>query len=229
MSSGAERPHLSLRAPNSALHRTWPRKWQVASAILHGVEVQAGELGSVSQPMKTAPTCALAILLLTTCRRVEINQRASGDQAIDALCSTYVNAISRSDFANASRLFHYPPAETGSALAKDRATVALEGAVFQERFGKLEQIRVDSSPPVFEVSFGGGDLRYWQVHQDVVRRTCVVHFSKWGVGRVTFDACKIGPSWQLRSVHYGLPVSGSESAARVAAVSAEVIRRVTSG
>ena len=165
---------------------------------------------------------------LASCHRVELAQSSSADPAIDTLSRQYVDAVQARDFRRAARLFHYPPSETAAALQKDQEFVASAASLFQDQFGTLEKLALAQSPPVLEVGINGGDLAYWEQHKHFVSRVFVAQFSNWGEGRLTIDACKIGRTWEIRGVRYGLPVSAPSSATRVGSVGAELLKRIGS-
>ncbi len=119
----------------------------------------------------------------------------------------------------AVRLFHFPPEYSAEELRKDTSGVRAVLKLFERELGRPAEPKASGDPEQFvDVGIGGADEAYWKEHSESATTRYVVQFAKEGRGMVAIEACPLGPKWQIRSVHYGLPASRADAKQRIDAI-----------
>ena len=120
------------------------------------------------------------------------------------------------DFNNAANIFHYPPSYSNAELVKDKTAVKLVLEYFNKSFGRVVTHKIVRAPELnLSLSIGGGNLPYWTNNPRLIKTTYEVQFSNDGKGYVVIDLCKIGKNFEVRAIHYGLPLSRKDTPNRI--------------
>ncbi len=123
------------------------------------------------------------------------------------------------DATCAVRLFHFPPEYSADELSKDASGVRAVLELFQRELGRPADPKASDDPEQFiDVGIGGADEAYWKKHPESSTIRYIVRFAKEGRGMVAIETCHLGPKWQIRSVHYGLPASRADAKQRIDAI-----------
>ena len=72
------------------------------------------------------------------------------------------------------------------------------------------------------ISWASGTDEYWRKCRRSSMATFPVVFSKLSSGYLETEVCKIDGTWQMKAVHYGLPLSNPSSAPMIEMIDREL-------
>jgi hypothetical protein len=171
----------------------------------------------------------LALIVATvSCRPWQREMRSTeGRAAARKLASEWIRCGQRDDAECAVALMHFPAADVGDVLEREKASMVAGFRALQKNFGHVTLHGEQTKPfAMWEVAWTTGTLQYWSGHPDSVKVTYSATFEHAGPGFFQAEACHVGSAWQLRAVHYGLPMSAPGSAAKIRAAGADLLRLV---
>jgi hypothetical protein len=122
------------------------------------------------------------------------------------------------DFIAASDLFHYPPSYSIEEREIDEKAVISVLDYFSRSFGQIHSYKIPDNSEKYlylSLSIGGGNLPYWSQNPNFIRTVYQVQFSNDGLGFVIIDTCNISNKCEIRSVHYGLPITKKDCQKRI--------------
>lgn len=133
-------------------------------------------------------------------------------------------------FDEAVLLLHYPPTYTDEQLRKDRGSLAEFLRILSEEFGTVSSTHeVPEVGPIVHLRMETANKAYWE---DVAKPTAAadIHFetefARQGRGFVTLRFAQFSRKWELRSVRYAIPDTGSLARRRVAEIGSVIMRRL---
>ena len=163
--------------------------------------------------MKRLITVLLLVLL------VSFNVFAETNPSTDLLTqinNQFFKAEQVKDFNTAVELYHYPPDYSIEERNMNKAAVKSILEYFNQSFGNILSYKVSEKIGLYiALSIDGGNVPYWTKYPKYVRNTYEVQFSNEGQGYVVIDICKINNYYEIRAVHYGLPVSRKDCQKRI--------------
>lgn len=163
--------------------------------------------------MKRAILIVVIILLLSSSAFAESN---SPNEMFFQINDQFFKTEQIQDFTNAAELFHYPRSYSLNELDKDKQAVKLILNYFYQSFGKILSYKLlEKAEPYIALAIGGGDASYWAQNPNYIRTVYETQFSNEGQGYVIIDLCKINDKYQIRYVHYGLPISRKDCQKRI--------------
>lgn len=158
----------------------------------------------------------LVLIGVLACSATAFSQSAPGGDSPEQLAAEFFRCR---DAECAVRLFHFPTEYSAEDLRKDSGGVRAVLELFERELGRpAEANPVEDPEPFIEVGIGGADAAYWEKHPDTSMVRYAVKFEKEGAGIIAIEACHIGPKWQIRSVHYGLPANRVDAKPRIDAI-----------
>lgn len=128
------------------------------------------------------------------------------------LADRFFERVRKEDVKGAVELFHLP--QDNERADNDREVRILRSVlrVFASELGRIRSVTpLDREVEAEEVSIGSGTLAYWLEHPFAVRLRYRVDFERAGKGTVVVEECRIGDSWQIRSVRYGLETARQDA------------------
>jgi hypothetical protein len=155
---------------------------------------------------------ALVISLFAACFVSAAGNAASaqGGVGADSLAVRLLTFIKAKNFANASKMFHYPPGQSATEREADRASVADWLKALTVEIGDLESFGAQPSTQiedVMSISIAGGDVPYWssrgRLETQVHRFNAV--FRKEREARLIVHVMNSGGRQEIRSFHFGVP------------------------
>ena len=165
-------------------------------------------------------------LLLFVCLLLAGCGERTGGEGYDAavrLGGEWFNCDRLNDPGCAVNLMHIPPMYMGAAREREERTMARGFRFLRDRFGSISDVQ----PPttgfhMVDVFWASGDAKYWSEHSQSSKATFPVRFSKLSDGYVQIEVCKIYSKWQIRAVHYGLPLSNPSSRPMIEMINADL-------
>lgn len=112
--------------------------------------------------------------------------------------------------------FHNPPAYSATLVVNEIDGIKLSLMELIQIFGKIgpgEFIRDNLS--FYNISAGGGDIKYWQEHPDFIQVGYKTTFMKQGEGYVLFQVVAILDKLELKAISYGIPISSPNAKERI--------------
>lgn len=157
---------------------------------------------------------------LAACR--EDASREGYDAAL-RLGGEWFNCNRLDDAGCAVALMHIPPTYQGAARDAEERTMRRGTHLLRERFGGISDVQPPTTDfRMVDVFWASGDEEYWTKHPESYKATFPVKFAKLSHGFVQIEACKIYSKWQIRAVHYGLPLSNPNSAPMIESINSEL-------
>jgi hypothetical protein len=167
-----------------------------------------------------APVIACAALLLQGCRETTSGE---GYDAAVRLGGEWFNCDRLDDAACEVRLMHIPPAYQGDARQNEERSMLRGFRLLRDRFGGVSDVQPPTTAfRMADVFWASGDAAYWSEHSRSSKATFPVKFSKLSSGYVQIEVCKIYSKWQIRAVHYGLPLSNPSSRPMIEMINADL-------
>jgi len=178
--------------------------------------------------MKRA-ACIVAMLLLTAACRHRAATSGEGFDAAVRLGREWAACDRRDDNACAAALLYMPPDYAGQALERERRSVVHGVKIIRERFGYIRALGppVDN-PDIVALTWAAGTQEYWARHPETAIATFPVTYSKLSEGYLQAEVCRIDAVWQLKAIHYGLPLSNPSSAPMIEMTNKELASAATS-
>jgi len=170
-----------------------------------------------------------SILILSCCILLSfLSTRASGQESFGnqdpveaqlvSLSVDFFKHMARSEYSDASVLFHYPKEYTSEKKAEQILDVSKLLKIFTDEFGLPSNHKTDKDPTLYyNVAVSGGDTSYWKDHPSYLQVPLEVVFSKEDKGHVIILFSKI------RAVAYGLPVQRSGARERVVEIMTKML------
>lgn len=135
----------------------------------------------------------------------------------------YLECVKNGDAGCAANLFHYRTDETVAERRAEVEAVRQSIAAITRHFGAIGSIQeVRGRVAYLEIAVGSADIAYWQKYPEAIKATYTAKFSEVGEGFIGVELCNISGTWEVRSVHYGLPAADPRSPARMLRVFKEV-------
>ena len=154
----------------------------------------------------------LAVLLLIALAGCRETSSGEGYDAAVRLGGEWFNCDRLDDAACAVGLMHIPQMYRGAERETEERTMLRGFRLLRDRFGGVSDVQPPTTDSrMADVFWASGDAKYWSEHSQSSKATFPVKFSKLSSGYVQIEACKIYSKWQIRAVHYGLPLSNPSS------------------
>lgn len=171
--------------------------------------------------MRRSFLVALCLAMLAAGCRLRRDERPSGEgyDAAVRLGGEFFNCDRLDDAGCAVALMHIPPTLQGAEREGELQGLRRGIRLLRERFGGVAEVKAPTTDfRMAEVYWAGGTAGYWAEHPQSSKATFPVKFAKLSDGYVQIEACKIGTTWQIRAIHYGLPASNPSSAPMIAMI-----------
>lgn len=174
--------------------------------------------------------CILAILLLAAGCRHRAATSGEGYEAAVRIAREWRACDQRDDNSCASALLHIPPDYAGDALRRERRSIFSGVKLIRERFGYIRAFGppVQDAGGVVALTWAAGTDEYWARYRETAIATFPVTYSKLSAGYLQAEVSRIGSVWQLKAIHYGLPVSNPSSAPMIEMTNQELGKVATS-
>ena len=134
-----------------------------------------------------------------------------------AIATRIVDLLCAGDTATVASLLHYPPGYTKEERAADEAGVREQLDVLLQRFGKISRVvpPPSSVPATVDLSVSGGTIAYYQSlgRMSGVSGPYAVISEHLDAAVIRVDFLKMGDSWVLFRVSFGIPASRPEARA----------------
>ncbi len=176
-----------------------------------------------------------SILILSCCMLLSfLSTRASGQESFEnqdpveaqlvSLSVDFFKHMARSEYTDASVLFHYPKEYTSEKKAEQILDVSKLLKIFTDEFGLPSNHKNDKDPTLYyNVAVSGGDTSYWKNHPSYLQVPLEVVFSKENKGHVILLFSKILDKWEIRAVAYGLPAQRPGAKERVVEIMTKML------
>jgi len=169
---------------------------------------------------------ARAVVILIAVAGCHESTSSEGYDAAVRLGGEWLNCDRLDDSACKVRLMHIPPAYQGAERDKEERVMGRGFRFLRDRFGGASEAQPPmSDPQMVAVLWASGDEAYWSKHSQSSKATFPVKFSKLSNGYVQIEACKIGDKWEIRAVHYGLPLSNPSSAPMIQMINSDLSKQ----
>jgi hypothetical protein len=163
-----------------------------------------------------------------------LSTRASGQESFEnqdpveaqlvSLSVDFFKHMARSEYSDASVLFHYPHEYTSKKRSEQILNVSKLLKIFTDEFGLPTSFKVNETPaPCYNVTVCGGDVQYWQEHPSYIPIPLEVVFSKEKDGYVLILFSNILNRWKIRAVAYGLPAQRPGAKERVVEIMTKML------
>ena len=168
-----------------------------------------------------------SILILSCCMLLSLlSTRASGQESFEnqdpveaqlvSLSVDFFKHMARSEYSDASVLFHYPKEYTSEKKAEQIIDVSKLLKIFTDEFGFPTNYKTDKTPALYyNVAVSGADTLYWKDHPSYLQIPLEVVFSKENKGHVIILFSKVLNRLKIRAVAYGLPAQRPGAKERV--------------
>lgn len=163
--------------------------------------------------MKRAVPIVVILLLTVACRHRAATSGDGYDAAV-RIAREWLACDHQDDNSCAAALLYIPPDYTGDALQRERRTMVNGVKLIRDRFGYIRAFGppVEDDPGIVSLTWAAGTQEYWARHPESAIATFPVTYSKLSAGYLKAEVCRIGGAWQLKAIHYGLPLSNPSSA-----------------
>ncbi len=170
--------------------------------------------------------CCIFLSVLTT--RASGQESVENQKAVEAqlqsLSIEFFKHMARSEFSDASELFHYPLEYTSGKRSEQRIDVSKLLKIISEEFGTPSDYKAFESPaPCYNVTVCAGDIEYWQKHPTFLQIPLQVVFSKESDGYIVLIFSNIMNKWEIRAVAYGLPAQRAGAEERVVEIMTKML------
>ena len=176
-----------------------------------------------------------SILILSCCILLSfLSTRVSGQESFGnqdpvepklvSLSVDFFKHMARSEYSDASVLFHYPKEYTSEKKAEQIIDVSKLLKIFTDEFGFPTNYKTDKTPALYyNVAVSGADTLYWKDHPSYLQIPLEVVFSKENKGHVIILFSKILKKWKIRAVAYGLPAKRPGAKERVVEIMTKML------
>ena len=170
--------------------------------------------------------CCMLLSLLST--RVSGQESFGNQDPVEAklvsLSVDFFKHMARSEYSDASVLFHYPQEYTSKKRSEQILDVSKLLKIFTDEFGLPTSFKINETPsPCYNVTVCGGDVQYWQEHPSYIPIPLEVVFSKENDGYVVILFSNILNRWEIRAVAYGLPAQRPGAKERVVEIMTKML------
>jgi len=159
-------------------------------------------------------------ILVAGCRS---ENSGEGYDAAVRLGGQWFNCDRLADEVCAVGLMHIPPIYRGEARRQEERLLGGGFNLLRDRFGGVSDVKPPTTDfRMAELFWSSGNADYWREHPRSYKATFPVKFSKLSDGYVQIEACKIFSKWQIRAIHYGLPMSNPSSKPMIESINSDL-------
>ena len=159
-------------------------------------------------------------ILVAGCRN---ESSGEGYDAAVRLGGEWFNCDRLSDEVCAVGLMHIPPIYQGEARRREERTMGAGFRLLRERFGGVSEVKSPTTDfRMAELFWSSGTADYWNQHPQSSKATFPVKFTKLSDGYVQIEVSKVFSKWQIRAIHYGLPISNPSSKPMIEMINADL-------
>ena len=119
--------------------------------------------------------------------------------------------LKNNDFDKAAGLFHYSPDFSKKEKITEKKHMKEWLVFIRKEFGRIESYKNASPVKCYQVIILPQDFKYWKKIPLEYSLVYKVQFSKLGEGYIAIDYSYIKNIPEIRTIHYGLPLSKSGS------------------